>query len=50
MRRLSQLQRRILAWLVADAPRPRGPMAASHQALVQALLWTALTHRQSATS
>jgi hypothetical protein len=31
--RLSRLQRRILAWLVAEAQRTRGTMAASHQGL-----------------
>jgi DNA-binding MarR family transcriptional regulator len=35
--RLSQLQRRILAWLMAEDRRLRGTMAADHQALVQAL-------------
>jgi DNA-binding MarR family transcriptional regulator len=35
--RLSRLQRRILAWLLAEAQRTRGTMAASHQDLVQAL-------------
>ena len=35
--RLSRLQRRILAWLLAEAQRTRGTMAASHQELVQAL-------------
>jgi DNA-binding MarR family transcriptional regulator len=35
--RLSRLQRRILAWLWADAQRTRGTMAASHQDLVRAL-------------
>jgi DNA-binding MarR family transcriptional regulator len=35
--RLSQLQRRILAWLLAEEQRTRGTMAASHQGLVQAL-------------
>jgi DNA-binding MarR family transcriptional regulator len=35
--RLSQLQRRILAWLWAEAQRTRGTMAASHQDLVHAL-------------
>jgi hypothetical protein len=47
---LSRLQRRILIWLVVEDQRTRGTMAADHQALVQELLWTALTHRQSATS
>jgi DNA-binding MarR family transcriptional regulator len=36
--RLSRLQRRVLAWLVADAQRTRGTMAADHQALVRALV------------
>ena len=36
--RLSHLQRRILAWLVAEAQRLRGTMAASHQDLVRALV------------
>jgi len=36
--RLSRLQRRILAWLVAEDQRTRGTMAASHQELVQALV------------
>jgi hypothetical protein len=35
--RLSRLQRRILAWLVAEEQRTRGTMAASHQELVSAL-------------
>jgi DNA-binding MarR family transcriptional regulator len=35
--RLSQLQRRALVWLLADAQRTRGTMAASHEDLVQAL-------------
>jgi hypothetical protein len=35
--RLSRLQRRILAWLVAEDQRLRGTMAAEHQALVRAL-------------
>jgi DNA-binding MarR family transcriptional regulator len=35
--RLSCLQRRILAWLVAEAQRTRGTMAASHPELVHAL-------------
>jgi DNA-binding MarR family transcriptional regulator len=35
--RLSGLQRRILAWLLAEAQRTRGTMAASHLELVQAL-------------
>ena len=36
--RLSRLQRRILAWLVAEDQRLRGTMAAEHQALVRALV------------
>ena len=36
--RLSRLQRRILAWLLADEQRTRGTMAASHEDLVQALV------------
>jgi DNA-binding MarR family transcriptional regulator len=36
--RLSRLQRRILAWLVAEDQRTRGTMAADHQALVRALV------------
>jgi DNA-binding MarR family transcriptional regulator len=36
--RLSRLQRRVLAWLAAEDQRLRGTMAASHQALVQALV------------
>src|SRR5919109_1243958 len=36
--RLSRLQRRILAWLVAEEQRTRGTMAADHQALVRALV------------
>jgi DNA-binding MarR family transcriptional regulator len=35
--RLSRLQRRILIWLLADAQRTRGTMAASHQDLVHAV-------------
>jgi hypothetical protein len=35
--RLSRLQRRILAWLVAEDQRLRGTMAASHEDLVRAL-------------
>jgi DNA-binding MarR family transcriptional regulator len=35
--RLSQLQRRILAWLGAEAQRTRGTMAASHQDLARTL-------------
>jgi DNA-binding MarR family transcriptional regulator len=36
--RLSRLQRRILAWLVAEDQRTRGTMRASHPGLVQALM------------
>jgi DNA-binding MarR family transcriptional regulator len=36
--RLSRLQRRILAWLVAEDQRTRGTMAASHEDLVQAMV------------
>ena len=36
--RLSRLQRRILAWLVAEDQRTRGTMAASHMALVRAMV------------
>ena len=36
--RLSQLQRRLLAWLVVEEERTRGTMAADHQALVRALV------------
>jgi len=36
--RLSRLQRRILAWLVAEDQRLRGTMAASYDALVRALV------------
>jgi hypothetical protein len=36
--RLSRLQRRILAWLIAEEQRTRGTMAADHQALVRALV------------
>jgi DNA-binding MarR family transcriptional regulator len=36
--RLSRLQRRILAWLVAEEQRTRGTMRASHEALVRALV------------
>jgi len=36
--RLSRLQRRILAWLVAEEQRTRGTMAASHEDLVRALV------------
>ena len=35
--RLSRLQRRILAWLVAEDQRTRGTMAASHQDLMHAV-------------
>jgi DNA-binding MarR family transcriptional regulator len=35
--RLSQLQRRILAWLVAEDQRMRGTMAADHRDLARAL-------------
>jgi hypothetical protein len=35
--RLSQLQKRILHWLAADAQRTRGVVASSHQELVCAL-------------
>jgi DNA-binding MarR family transcriptional regulator len=35
--RLSRLQRRILAWLVAEDARLRGTMSASHQDLVHVL-------------
>ena len=35
--RLSRLQRDILAWLLAEAQRTRGTMAASHQDLVHTL-------------
>jgi DNA-binding MarR family transcriptional regulator len=35
--RLSRLQQRILAWLVAEDTRTKGTMAASHQDLVRAL-------------
>jgi len=37
VKHLSRLQRRILAWLVAEAQRTRGTMAASHQDLGHAL-------------
>jgi DNA-binding MarR family transcriptional regulator len=37
MTRLSQLQRRILAWLDQEAQRTRGTMAARHQDLARAL-------------
>jgi DNA-binding MarR family transcriptional regulator len=36
--RLSRLQRRILAWLWAEAQRLRGTMTASHEDLVPALV------------
>ena len=36
-KRLSRLQRRILAWLVAEDQRTRGTMAASHEDLVRAM-------------
>jgi hypothetical protein len=36
--RLSRLQCRILAWLVAEARRTRGTMVASHQDLARALV------------
>jgi hypothetical protein len=35
--RLSQLQKRLLHWLAADAQRTRGVVASSHQELVCAL-------------
>jgi DNA-binding MarR family transcriptional regulator len=35
--RLSRLQRRILAWLLAEEQRTRGTMAADHRDLVRAL-------------
>ena len=35
--RLSHLQRRILAWLLAEEQRTHGTMAASHQDLARAL-------------
>ena len=35
--RLSQLQRRILAWLVAEDQQTRGTMSASHEDLVHVL-------------
>jgi DNA-binding MarR family transcriptional regulator len=37
-KRLSRLQRRILAWLLAEEARTRGTMAASHEDLVRALV------------
>jgi DNA-binding MarR family transcriptional regulator len=43
--RLSRLQRRILAWLVAEDQRLRGLVAAAHQDLVRALV--ALGHDKS---
>jgi DNA-binding MarR family transcriptional regulator len=36
--RLSQLQRRILAWLAAEDQRTRGTMSADHRDLVRALV------------
>ena len=36
--RLSRLQRRILAWLLAEDQRTRGTMAADHRDLVRALV------------
>jgi DNA-binding MarR family transcriptional regulator len=36
--RLSRLQRRILAWLLAEHQRLRGMVAAAHQDLVQVLV------------
>jgi DNA-binding MarR family transcriptional regulator len=36
--RLSRLQRRLLAWLVAEEARTRGTMSASHADLVRALV------------
>ena len=36
--RLSRLQRRVLAWLVAEDQRTRGTMAADHRDLVRALV------------
>lgn len=35
--RLSQLQKRIVSWLLRDEQRPRGVLASSHQELVRAL-------------
>jgi DNA-binding MarR family transcriptional regulator len=35
--RLSQLQKRILRWLAADAQRTQGVIASSHQELIRAL-------------
>jgi DNA-binding MarR family transcriptional regulator len=37
-KRLSHLQRRILAWLAAEEARTQGTMAASHEDLVRALV------------
>ncbi len=37
MARLSQLQKRILRWLVADHQRTQGRITSSHQELVRAL-------------
>jgi DNA-binding MarR family transcriptional regulator len=37
-KRLSRLQRRILAWLLTEEARTRGTMAASHEDLVRALV------------
>ena len=36
-RRFSQLQQRLLAWLVTDEQRTRGMLSSSHQELVGAL-------------
>ena len=36
--RLSRLQHRILAWLVAEEQRTRGAMASSHEGLVRTLV------------
>jgi hypothetical protein len=36
--RLSRLQRRILAWLVAEDQRTLGTMSVDHQALVRAIV------------
>jgi DNA-binding MarR family transcriptional regulator len=38
VQRLSALQRTVLRWLAAEDQRLRGTMAASHQALVHALV------------
>jgi DNA-binding MarR family transcriptional regulator len=38
LERLSRLQRRILAWLLAEDRRTWGPMAASHKDLVRVLV------------